>query len=183
MRISWGTMTTATTEAEMPALRGAQRVESSIEIGAPIDQVWDVVTDPVVFPEAIDWVFEAWTEDDGPVGEGTVYFERAKPGLRADTYRWEVTAFDPPRRMVHTHESSELDAELVLVLEPLGDDRTRYTQVMHFRSFPSFRPLGYLLERTLMKRGMQRDFDEMILPNFKRIAEQRALTMSGAEGS
>jgi hypothetical protein len=39
-----------------------------------------------------------------------------------------------------------------------------------------FRPLGYVLERTVMRRGMQRDFDEMILPNFKRLAERAPVT-------
>lgn len=157
------------------SLRGAQRVESSIDINAPIEQVWDVVTDPETFPKAIDWVSETWTEADGPLREGTVYFERAKLGLREGVYRWVVTLSEPPRRTVHVHESREFEAELELRLEPLGDERTRYTQVMHFRSLPAFRPLGYLLERTVVKRRMQRDFDEMILPNFKRIAERRTL--------
>jgi uncharacterized protein YndB with AHSA1/START domain len=158
------------------SLRGAQRVRSSIEIDARPEEVWSVVTDPGVFPEAIDWVSEAWTEDEGPLDEGRVYFERGKPGLREGTYRWEVTACEPPHRTVHYHESGELEAELELVLEPIDDGKTRYTQILHFRAFPAFRPLGYVLERTVMRRGMQRDFDETILPNFKRIVESRAAT-------
>jgi uncharacterized protein YndB with AHSA1/START domain len=162
--------------SETPRLRGAQRVRSSIDIDAPIERVWAVVTDPAAFPEAIDWVSEAWTEDGGPLDEGSVYFERGKPGLREGTYRWEVTVCEPPRRTVHYHRSGELEAELELLLEPIDDGATRYTQLLRFRSLPAFRPLGYVLERTVMRRGMQRDFDEMILPNFKRLAEQSAVT-------
>lgn len=149
------------------------RVESSIEIDAPIDLVWEVTADPATFVEGIDWVYEAWWEDDGPTGVGSVYYERAKPGLREDTYRWEITAHEPPNRAVHYHESGELEAELEVRLEPIDDGTTRYTQIMRFRALPAFRPLGYVLERTVMKRKMQRDFDEMILPNFKRLAEER----------
>ena len=151
-----------------------QEVASCIEIEAPIDVVWETINDPAVFVEGIDWVHEAWWEDAGPAQKGRVYVERAKPGLKEGIYRWEITAFDPPTRAVHSHVSGELEADLELLLEELGPRRTRYTQRMQFRALPAFRPLGALLERTVMKRQMRRDFDEMILPNYKRIAEQRA---------
>lgn len=136
--------------------------------------VWEVAHDPDAFVEGIDWVHEVWIEDGDHLREGSVYVERAKPGLREGTYRWEVTTYEPPNRSTHYHESGELEAELQVVCEALDDDRTRYTQVLRFRALPAFRPLGYLLERTVMRRRMRRDFDEMILPNFGRIAERRA---------
>jgi uncharacterized protein YndB with AHSA1/START domain len=166
---------TSTRQPEAASLQEAPSVQSSIEIDAPIEQVWEVVTDLEAFPEAIDWVYEAWSDDE-TLDEGSVYFERGKPGLRTATYRWMVTACDPPHGTVHYHRSGELEAELELTLEPIDDGRTRYTQRMRFRTLPAFRPLGYVLERTLMRRRMQRDFDRMILPNFKRIAESRAVT-------
>jgi hypothetical protein len=87
-----------------------------------------------------------------------------------------VTAFDRPRRAVHSHRSGELDADRELLYEPLDDDRARYTQVMRFRSSPAFRPPGVLLERLVLERRIQRDFVESILPNFERLAEARAVT-------
>lgn len=150
-----------------------QTVRSNIDIDAPVDVVWDVLNDPATYVEGIDWVYDARKEDDGPMRAGSVYVERAKPGPKEGTYRWEVTAYEPPRRAVHVHRSGELDAELEVLFEALGDLRTRYTQVMRFRALPAFRPLGAILERTVMRRRMQRDFDRMILPNYKRIAERR----------
>lgn len=152
----------------------SQAVESSIEIDAPIETVWAVATDVDAFVEAIDWVYEAWTEGDGPLEAGSVYVERAKPGLRTGTYRWTITAAEAPRRLVHYHDGGELEAELEVRLDPVDEGTTRYTQVIRFRGLPAFRPLGFVLERTVMKRSMQRDFDRMILPNYKRIAEARA---------
>lgn len=158
-------------ERPMP---GYQRVRSSVVIDAPAETVWEVVTDPGNYAEAIDWVHEVRREDDGPMGEGSVYVERAKPGLREGTYRWEVTEFDPPRRAVHVHEGGEIEAHLAIEVAPIDDDTTHYAQVMDFRALPAFRPLGYVLERTVMRRGMQRDFDGMILPNYKAMAEARS---------
>lgn len=159
----------AATEATPP---GYQRVAAGIEIDAPIDVVWDVTTDLDSFVAGIDWVHEARWVDDGP-HEGAVYVERASPGLREGTYRWTITAFDPPVRAVHRHEGGELDAILEVTLDAIDDDRTRYTQVMDFRALPAFRPLGFVLERTVMKRQMRGDFEDMILPNYKRFAEER----------
>lgn len=150
-----------------------QTVQSSIEINAAIDVAWGVLNDPDAYEEAIDWVYEARVDGEGPLGEGSVYVERAKPGIKEGTYRWEVTASQPPKRAVHAHQGAEMEAELEILFEPLDEERTRLTQIMRFRALPGFRPLGFLLERTVMKRKMQRDFDEMILPGFKRIAEKR----------
>lgn len=150
-----------------------QTVESSIEINAPIDMAWEVLNDPGTYEEAIDWVYEARVEGGGPLQEGSVYVERAKPGIKEGTYRWEVTSSEPPKRTVHAHQGGEMDAELEILFDPLDEERTRLTEIMRFRALPAFRPLGFLLERTVMKRKMQQDFDEMILPGFKRIAEER----------
>lgn len=170
--VAWGITFIAAVETARH--EGYVRVESSIDIDAPIETVWEVTTDPQSYVEAIDWVFEATREDDGPIGKGSVYVERAKPGLNEGRYRWEITEYQPPTRIVHAHSGSEIDAELKVLLDELDDGPTRYTQIMNFRAFPSFRPLGYLLERTVMKQRMQRDFDQMILPNYKRFAEERA---------
>lgn len=138
-----------------------------------MEVVWDVTTDPETIAEGIDWVLEAWREDEGPLGEGSVYIERAKPGLNEGTYRWVITAYEPPNRIVHYHKGGELEAELEVLTEPIDTDTTRYTQVMRLRAWPVFRPLGYVLEWTVMKRKMQQDFDHMILPNYKRIIEEQ----------
>ena len=59
-----------------------QTVQASIVINAPVDFVWEVINDPATYAEGIAWVYEAWREDDGPLRLGSVYVERAKPGLR-----------------------------------------------------------------------------------------------------
>jgi carbon monoxide dehydrogenase subunit G len=152
----------------------SQLIEASIEIDAPIATVWATVHDPAVWVEGIDWVREVWWEDDHPPGRGSVYAERVKLGIKETIYRWELTVFEPPRRAVHSHTSGEGEADLEVLVEPIADGRTRYTQRMHIRAFPVFRPLGWLLERTAVRWKMQRDFERMILPNYKRIAERRA---------
>jgi carbon monoxide dehydrogenase subunit G len=161
--------------SERPSRRARfQQVRQHIVVDAPIAVVWDVAHDPAAFVEAIDWVSEVRIEGAAPLREGSVYLERATLGLSERTYRWEITAYDPPTRSVHAHESGGLEAELEVRCEAVDEGTTRYEQILRFRALPAFRPLGYLVERAVMKRRIQRDFDEMILPNFKRIAERRA---------
>lgn len=152
----------------------SQLIEASIEIDAPVATVWDVVHEPSVYVDGIDWVRAAWWEDDRPPGRGSVYTERVKIGVTEIVYRWELTAFEPPRRAVHSHTSGAGEAHIEVLVEPIGDARTRYTQRMRIRALPAIRPLGWLLERTAVRWKMQRDFERMILPNYKRIAERRA---------
>lgn len=74
--------------------------ESSITIDAPQDRVWRVITDPEAVKE---FMFGAelvtdWTEG-GPIAwrgewEGKPYEDKGT-----------ILAFDPPRRLVHTHFS------------------------------------------------------------------------------
>ncbi|MEE9228406.1 MAG: hypothetical protein V3U47_05490 [Acidimicrobiia bacterium] len=90
-----------------------------------------------------------------------------------------MTAFEPPHRIVTSDESGEKEAELEVLCEPLDETSTRYTQTMEYRGLPAFRPLGFILERTVMKRKMQRDFDRMVLPNYKRIVEGRYAAQRG----
>lgn len=171
MAIIWGLVFVAAVELDRDTDDLSMRVESSIEIDAPVETVWEITTDPETFVDGIDWVYDVWREDEGPLGEGSVYIERAKPGLTENEYRWEITAYEPPNRIVHYHNSRELEAELEVLTEPVDDETTQYTQIMHFRAFPVFRPLGFVLERLVMKRQMLHDFDEMILPNYKQIIE------------
>ena len=57
-----------------------QTIQASIVVNAPVDLVWEVVNDPATYVEGIDWVYEAWREEDGPMHLGSVYVERAKRG-------------------------------------------------------------------------------------------------------
>lgn len=166
--------TTARDTANRSCADRYRELESSIVIDAPVETVWAVVHDPATYVEAIDWVFDAWIEGDDRLGEGGVYVERAKYGLRERTYRWTVTADEPPNRNVMSHRSWEMEVEAEVLCEPTDDGRTQFTQRLRFRAFPGFRPLGYVLERTVMPRRMQRELDEMALPNIKRIVERHA---------
>lgn len=150
-----------------------QMIQANTIINAPIQLVWQAVNDPSLFEEGIDWVYKAWSEDDQPLRLGSTYIEDAKPGLKQGIYRWKITAFDPPHRAVHSHRGGELEADIEVVCEAVDKQRTRYIQTMYFNALPAFRPLGFILERTIMKKQMQNDIDQMILPNYKRIIEQR----------
>ena len=150
-----------------------RRVAASIEVDAPAAVMWDILSDPHTYTETIDWVYEIPECSGVPLEEGSFYVERAKPGPRTGLYRWDVTEAEEGRYAVHSHRGGELEADLRIEVEPLGDERCRLTQVMRFRALPKFRPLGVIVERLVMGPSMRRDFERMILPNFGAMAERR----------
>ncbi len=101
-----------------------QTVRASTTINAPVDLVWEISIDPATCVEGYDWIYAAKREDEGQMRLGSAYTEDAKPGLRRGMYRWEVTAFDPPRRIVTSHASGEMEADLEVLCEALDETST-----------------------------------------------------------
>ena len=148
------------------------RITESILIDAPPDVVWDFVCDADRYPEWIYFVREVFDTSEGPMREGWVYHERAKPGPVETTSEWTITRFEPPTVQVHEGRMPEMDAVLTIELTP-HDGGTRWEHSMRFRMLPGFRPLGWLLERTVVKWKMRADFRK-ILRAAKELIEREA---------
>jgi len=67
-----------------------------------------------------------------------------------------------------------MNATLTIELRP-ADSGTHYTQRMEFTFLPRFRPLGWLLERLVIRRKMESDFKN-IVASVKRIVETKKET-------
>jgi carbon monoxide dehydrogenase subunit G len=137
------------------------RVQDSILVGAPPSEVWDFISDIERYPEWIYFVREATPMSEGPVGEGTKYKERAKPGPFESVSEWQITEFEPPRHQTHIGRMPEMEATLRIRLEPEGEG-TRWYHEMDFRMLPKIRPVGWVLERLVVRRKMQADFRRIL---------------------
>ena len=144
--------------------------EIVIEIDAPPERVWEFVSDTARYSEWIEFVRELVEVSDSPLRACSTYRERAKPGPRESVYEWRIEEWDAPRRQVHSHASFEMDARLEVALEP-SNGGTRMWHRMEYRMFPKLRPLGWLLERAVVRRKMRADM-ERFLGNAKRIIER-----------
>ena len=102
----------------------ADRIEREIEIEAPVDVVWSVVTEP---HHIASWFTDSATLDLRPGGDGRFDFRSRSTGGPA-TVQLRVERVEPPRlfafRWTHPEgtEPDETNSLLVeLRLEPAGD--------------------------------------------------------------
>lgn len=149
-----------------------QRVEETIRIAAPPFAAWRLLEEPRRYPEWIHFVREVTRLSEGPVAKGTTYTERAKPGPKESLYEWTVTEWDPPRRQVHEHAGDEMEITLTIELQEAAGG-TSWRHVIDYRALPKLRPVGWVLERTVMKAKMRRDL-RRIVSNAKKLVEAEA---------
>lgn len=106
-------------------------LHTSIDVDAPADIVWDVLTDFDAYPE-----WNGYTRIEGEAVEGTRL--RVSPGPdagRSPTFRPEVRRVDPDRELRwlgHLFVSGLFDGEHRFELESLDDGRTRLVQSEQF---------------------------------------------------
>jgi hypothetical protein len=136
-------------------------VRDSVFVEAPLRDVWALVSDVERCPEWIHFVTVTTPVTDGPTREGTVYKEWSQVGPFKSESEWRVTEFEPFRRQTHVGRMPEGVATLRIRLEPEGDG-TRWHHEMEIRVLPNVRPLGWLLERLVVRRKMQADFRRML---------------------
>lgn len=102
-------------------------IEASIEIDAPISQVFAVNADIPNAPAFIKDVVAVEPLTDQPVGLGYKWKEtRVMFGKEASETMW-ITAFDPPSGYVVEAESHGCHYTTTIALSELADDRTRVT--------------------------------------------------------
>lgn len=102
------------------------KVERSIVIDRPVDEVWEFVHDPAKDPLWQTMLVESEQIADGPMGVGTKVREvRHFLGLRVET-AWEVTEYEPNRRSGIESISGPVPFRGGYVLEPV-DGATKLT--------------------------------------------------------
>jgi hypothetical protein len=140
------------------AAGGASVMElhSDIEIEAPPDQVWDVLTDFDAYP---DWNPFVRRIDGEPVVGTQLEVVLEPPGGRAMTFQPEVLAAQPTREFRWLGRlwgvPKLFDGEHIFEIEPLGQGRTRFVQREKFSGV-----LVPLLARSLMT-NTRRGFEAM----------------------
>jgi hypothetical protein len=106
-------------------------LSTSVEIDAPTETVWAVLTDFDAYPE-----WNPFLEIAGRASEGArLTVEIRPPGRRATTFRPTVKRVDEGREfrwLGHLFVAGLYDGEHRFELEALDDGRTRFTQAETF---------------------------------------------------
>jgi uncharacterized protein YndB with AHSA1/START domain len=122
------------------------RIEESVEIDRPPEEVFAYVADPEHLPEWSGIVQEVRKEGQGQPREGDRFTTAAKfLGRRFET-PMEVVAHEPPRRHSDRSTGGPFEQEYTFVVEETEGGGTRLTQVAEGEPGGFFRLVGPLLE-------------------------------------
>ena len=106
------------------------RFEESIDIDAPQQRVWDVLSDIEAWPAHIETVDAVELLTPGPIGRGS-RVRLKQPKLPEAT--WEVSAWEAPTFFEWTQRSSGVTSIAGHRVEALGGDRARLTLTIDMR--------------------------------------------------
>ena len=132
--------------------------EKSVDIDAPQQRVWDVLTDIEAWPQRIETVDSVELLTPAPMTQGS-RVRLKQPKLGEGT--WEVTAWDAPSAFEWTQKTTGATTVAGHRVEALDEGRTRLTLTLDMRGFliPIFGRLFKNLTNDYMSReaeGMKR---------------------------
>jgi len=136
------------------------RLESTVTIVRPPDDVWEFIADPMNDPKWCEKVVSVeQVGGDGP-GLGAKYrvLHRPKPLKRATELAMEVVEFDHPHRMRLREEDEDAVFNVAYELEPTGRD-TRVSQIDEIDWKIS--KLALPLARVMVRRDLRRQFESL----------------------
>jgi uncharacterized membrane protein len=137
------------------------RFEKSVEIDAPQQRVWDVLSDLEAWPQRIETVDEVEVLTPAPISRGS-RVRLKQPKLPEGT--WDVTTWDVPSYFEWRQKTGGVTSVAGHRVEALGDGRARLTLTLDMRGF--LIPIIALFYRGLTNRYMNVEAEGM-----KRAAE------------
>ncbi len=137
------------------------RFEQSIDIDAPQDRVWAVLSDSEAWPRRIETVEAVELLTPPPIGSGS-RVRLKQPKLPEGI--WDITVWVAPSSFEWTQRTGGTSSVAGHRVDALGADRSRLTLTLEMRGL--LIPIVALFYRGLTRRYMQLEADGM-----KRAAE------------
>jgi uncharacterized membrane protein len=137
------------------------RFEKSIDIDAPQQRVWDVLSDLEAWPQRIETVDSVEILTPTPITEGS-RVRLKQPKLPEGI--WDITVWDAPSYFEWTQRTGGIVSVAGHRVEALGEGRARLTLTLDMRGFAI--PIVALFYKKLTNRYMSLEADGM-----KRAAE------------
>jgi len=136
-------------------------VSVSVDIPAPPETVWAVLTDTEAYPQ---WNTLLSVQGEFAVGE-TVTVWLSMPGLPTIPISPEITAVEPRRALRWRSRLFGIEAEHAFLLEPLTDGGTRFVQTERFSGAVAGPVVGRF------ERRIRRGFEQMNVGLSRRAVE------------
>jgi uncharacterized protein YndB with AHSA1/START domain len=134
------------------------RVEESVDIDRPLEEVFSYTSNPENFPEWAATVIGVRHEDapgeDYPLGrEGERFTLMQKALGRSFEAPFEVIDYEPNRRYAHRGtQEHPVPVTMVFAYEPLSSDGTRFTPRIEAEPGGFFGLIGPVLERAIRRQ-------------------------------
>jgi uncharacterized membrane protein len=106
------------------------RFEKSIEIDAPQERVWEVLSDLEAWPQRIETVETVELLTPAPIKAGS-RVRLKQPKLPEGT--WDITVWDAPTYFEWTQKTSGITSVAGHRVDPLGQGRARLTLTLEMR--------------------------------------------------
>lgn len=137
------------------------RFEKSIEIDAPQQRVWDVLSDIEAWPQRIETVDVVELMTPAPIAKGS-RVRLQQPKLPEGS--WDITVWQAPSHFEWTQKSAGMSTVAGHRVDALGEDRARLTLTLDTRGL--LIPIMILFYKKLTNRYMDLEAEGM-----KRAAE------------
>ena len=135
--------------------------EKAIEIDAPQQRVWDVLSDLEAWPRRIETVDVVELLTPAPITKGS-RVRLKQPKLPEGT--WDVTVWDAPSYFEWTQKTSGITSVAGHRVEALGEGRARLTLTLDMR--------GFLIPvMALFYKGLTNSYMNLEAEGMKRAAE------------
>ena len=145
------------------------RVETSIDIAASADSVWDLLMQPSRYPEVMTPSDEITELGDGVGKEGYVYKERGGiPPIKSEL-TWTVARVEPKKRLITDGTDGKVKIHVDWVLDETASG-TRLVHTMELTPVWFLAPVMALMWPLMMRSRAQQALDGT-MANMKRIVE------------
>ena len=134
--------------------------EKTIEIDAPPQRVWDVLSDLEAWPPRIETVDAVELLTPAPITKGSrVRLKQPKLGEAT----WDVTVWDAPSYFEWTQKTGGITSVAGHRVEAMGERRARLTLTLDMR--------GFLIPVALFYKGLTNRYMNLEAEGMKRAAE------------
>ncbi len=156
------------------------KLEQTDEINAPVDAVWNLLSDVNRYPEWVEATDRIISAPEGLLEAGSEYkVYGGVPPFKSET-EWKVTEFEPNRRQVHTGGDGMMEMRIEYDLSENGSGTT-VTRRFYVQSKWWMRPVNMVMWFLMMRRrGMKVMADTG--DNAKRILESEAPAAGAGDG-
>jgi uncharacterized protein YndB with AHSA1/START domain len=141
------------------------KIEASVVIDRPVEEVWNFITDLSKTPKWDTPVSEVKLTSTGPLGVGSTGEMKA---MRT-TISIRVTEYEPNRRLSFEHTSGPMKGGIDTFSVEAIDGKTKLTEGGSYKLSGFYRLLGLFISSSRMRRGV-----EVTLNNAKRMLETEA---------